>query len=164
VKLEGLVDVPRPIARRSSPRRTWHRAPGLRSIQTPGASGKAVVSLASPRALRFARAGSGCSRRDPIRARGRNPPPHRRRRATSRIRRRRAGSAWCALRLPRRIRNGADSFLGTPGSSEAFYRGASEPATTDLEISAPVDCARARASAERNGGIEIFGPPRFKII
>ncbi len=55
-------------------------------------------------------------------------------------------------------------FLETPGSSEAFYRGASEPATTDLEISAPVDFARVRASAERNGGIEILGPPPFKIV
>jgi quercetin dioxygenase-like cupin family protein len=55
-------------------------------------------------------------------------------------------------------------FLETPGSSEAFYRGASEVATTDLEISAPVDFARVRASAERNGGIEILGPPPFKIV
>ena len=54
--------------------------------------------------------------------------------------------------------------LETPGSSEAFYRGASEPATTDLEISAPVDFARVRASAELNGGIEILGPPPFKIV
>jgi quercetin dioxygenase-like cupin family protein len=54
-------------------------------------------------------------------------------------------------------------FLETPGSSEAFYRGASEPATTDLEMSAPVDFARVRASAELNGGIEILGPPPFKI-
>jgi len=55
-------------------------------------------------------------------------------------------------------------FLETPGSSEAFYRGASEPATPDLEISAPVDFARVRASADRNGGIEILGPPPFKIV
>ncbi len=55
-------------------------------------------------------------------------------------------------------------FLETPGSSEAFYRGASEPATTDLEIAAPVDFTRVRASAERNGGIEILGPPPFKIV
>src|SRR4029077_1903958 len=54
-------------------------------------------------------------------------------------------------------------FLETPGTSEAFYRGASEPATHDLEISAPVDFARVRASAERNGGIEILGPPPFKL-
>ena len=55
-------------------------------------------------------------------------------------------------------------FLETPGSSETFYRGASEPATTELEIAAPVDFARVRASAERNGGIEILGPPPFKIV
>jgi quercetin dioxygenase-like cupin family protein len=55
-------------------------------------------------------------------------------------------------------------FLETPGSSEAFYRGASEPSTSDLEISAPVDFARVRASAELNGGIEILGPPPFKIV
>jgi quercetin dioxygenase-like cupin family protein len=54
-------------------------------------------------------------------------------------------------------------FLETPGSSEAFYRGASEPATPELETAAPVDFARVRASAERNGGIEILGPPPFKI-
>jgi quercetin dioxygenase-like cupin family protein len=53
--------------------------------------------------------------------------------------------------------------LETPGTSEAFYRGASEPATRDLEASAPVDFARVRASAERNGGIEILGPPPFHM-
>src|SRR5258708_25808840 len=50
-------------------------------------------------------------------------------------------------------------FLETPGSSEAFYLGASEPATTDLELAAPVDFTRVRASAERNGGRAIPGPP-----
>jgi quercetin dioxygenase-like cupin family protein len=55
-------------------------------------------------------------------------------------------------------------FLETPGSSEAFYRGASEPATRELEAEAPVDFARVRASAEQNGGIEILGPPPFKIV
>jgi len=55
-------------------------------------------------------------------------------------------------------------FLETPGSSEAFYRGASEPATRELEAAAPVDLARVRASAEQNGGIEILGPPPFKIV
>ena len=53
-------------------------------------------------------------------------------------------------------------FLETPGSSEAFYRGASEPATRELETLAPVDFAKVRASAEQNGGIEILGPPPFK--
>jgi quercetin dioxygenase-like cupin family protein len=52
-------------------------------------------------------------------------------------------------------------FLETPGSSEAFYRGASEPLTPGLETSAPVDFDRVRASADRNGGIEILGPPPF---
>ena len=53
-------------------------------------------------------------------------------------------------------------FLETPGTSEEFYRGASEPATSALEALAPVDFARVRASAERNGGIEILGPPPFQ--
>jgi quercetin dioxygenase-like cupin family protein len=53
-------------------------------------------------------------------------------------------------------------FLETPGSSEAFYRGASEPWTRDLEAAGLVDFDRVRASAERNGGIEILGPPPFK--
>ena len=52
-------------------------------------------------------------------------------------------------------------FLETPGSSEAFYRGASEPLTKALEASAPVDFDRVRASAAENGGIEILGPPPF---
>ncbi len=51
--------------------------------------------------------------------------------------------------------------LETPGSSEAFYRGASEPLTPSLEAAAPVDFDRVRASAARNGGIEILGPPPF---
>ncbi len=51
--------------------------------------------------------------------------------------------------------------LETPGSSEAFYRGASEPLTPSLQATAPVDFDRVRASAARNGGIEILGPPPF---
>jgi len=54
-------------------------------------------------------------------------------------------------------------FLETPGTSEAFYRGASEPATNELESEAPVDFARVRASAEQNGGTEILGPPPFAM-
>ncbi len=53
--------------------------------------------------------------------------------------------------------------LETPGSSEAFYRGASEPLTPNLEATAPVDFDRVRASAARNGGIEILGPPPFAV-
>jgi quercetin dioxygenase-like cupin family protein len=52
-------------------------------------------------------------------------------------------------------------FLETPGTSEAFYRGASEPATSALEAAAPVDFTRVRASAEQHGGTEILGPPPF---
>ena len=52
-------------------------------------------------------------------------------------------------------------FLETPGTSEAFYRVASEPLTPALEASAPVDFDRVRASAAQNGGIEILGPPPF---
>jgi quercetin dioxygenase-like cupin family protein len=53
-------------------------------------------------------------------------------------------------------------FVEAPGSSEAFYRGASEPATDDLVAAAPVDFARLAASAERHGGIVILGPPPFQ--
>jgi quercetin dioxygenase-like cupin family protein len=49
--------------------------------------------------------------------------------------------------------------LQTPGSGEAFYRGASEPAGGQ---DGPVDFERIHASAARNGGIEILGPPPFE--
>jgi quercetin dioxygenase-like cupin family protein len=52
-------------------------------------------------------------------------------------------------------------FLETPGTSEAFYRGASDPLTPALMASAPVDFDCVRVSAARNGGIEILGPPPF---
>ncbi len=50
-----------------------------------------------------------------------------------------------------------------PGKAEAFYRGASEPATADTDVFGPVDFDRLRLSAERNGGIEILGPPPFDM-
>ncbi len=50
-----------------------------------------------------------------------------------------------------------------PGRAEAFFRGASEPATADTDASGPVDFNRLRLSAERNGGIEILGPPPFDM-
>ena len=53
-------------------------------------------------------------------------------------------------------------FLETPGVSEAFYRGASEPLTKSLGASAPIDFDRVRASAAQNGGLEILGPPPFE--
>jgi quercetin dioxygenase-like cupin family protein len=47
----------------------------------------------------------------------------------------------------------------TPGTGQAFYRGASEPATGDA--SDVVDIARVQASAKVNGGVQILGPPPF---
>lgn len=51
--------------------------------------------------------------------------------------------------------------LHTPGSCESFYRDASEPM---VESAGPglVDFDRVRASAQRNGGIELLGPPPFE--
>jgi quercetin dioxygenase-like cupin family protein len=46
-------------------------------------------------------------------------------------------------------------------ASQAFYRGASQPATDDTSVT--VDVARLQASAKENPrGIEILGPPPFK--
>jgi quercetin dioxygenase-like cupin family protein len=52
--------------------------------------------------------------------------------------------------------------LQTPGSAEAFYRGASEPAKADADPSGPVDFARVRESADRTGGMQVLGPPPFE--
>ena len=51
--------------------------------------------------------------------------------------------------------------LQTPGSAEAFYRGASEPASADADPSGPIDFARVREAAERSGGMQVLGPPPF---
>jgi quercetin dioxygenase-like cupin family protein len=51
--------------------------------------------------------------------------------------------------------------LQTPGIGQAFYRGASEPATDDT--SETVDIARIQASAKENPrGIELLGRPPFE--
>jgi quercetin dioxygenase-like cupin family protein len=50
--------------------------------------------------------------------------------------------------------------LETPASAEAFYRGASVPAS-EVGEDDPVDIGRVQESARRNGGIEIVGPPPF---
>jgi hypothetical protein len=50
--------------------------------------------------------------------------------------------------------------LHTPGSCQAFYWDASEPIDTDTSSGA-LDFARVQASAHKNGGIEILGPPPF---
>jgi quercetin dioxygenase-like cupin family protein len=52
--------------------------------------------------------------------------------------------------------------LQTPGSAEAFYRGASEPASDDTGPYGPVDFARVRESADRSGGMQVLGPPPFE--
>jgi quercetin dioxygenase-like cupin family protein len=51
--------------------------------------------------------------------------------------------------------------LETPGSAEAFYRGASEPLGDSSERPRPVDFAKVRESADRNGGMQVLGPPPF---
>jgi quercetin dioxygenase-like cupin family protein len=51
--------------------------------------------------------------------------------------------------------------LQTPGSAESFYRGASEPASAEIEAAGPVDFGRVREAAERSGGMEVLGPPPF---
>jgi hypothetical protein len=52
--------------------------------------------------------------------------------------------------------------LQTPGSGEAFYLAASEPATPEqIGGSGPVDFARIQKSAKETGSTEILGPPPF---
>jgi quercetin dioxygenase-like cupin family protein len=51
--------------------------------------------------------------------------------------------------------------LHTPGCCQAFYWDASEPITDDQPVGGFVDFDRVRASAQKNGGIEILGPPPF---
>jgi hypothetical protein len=51
--------------------------------------------------------------------------------------------------------------LHTPGVCEDFYRDASDPIPVGQSPSGVVDFDRVNESAERNGGIEILGPPPF---
>lgn len=51
--------------------------------------------------------------------------------------------------------------LHTPGGCEAFYWDASEPIAAGDEVAGLVDFDRIRESAQRNGGIELLGPPPF---
>jgi quercetin dioxygenase-like cupin family protein len=51
--------------------------------------------------------------------------------------------------------------LHTPGSCQAFYWDASEPLDAGEPAGEGVDFARVHASAARNGGIVILGPPPF---
>lgn len=50
--------------------------------------------------------------------------------------------------------------LQTPGSDEAFYRMASEPALPG-SVPIPLDFDRVREAAQRTGAIDIVGPPPF---
>ncbi|HET7269527.1 MAG TPA: cupin domain-containing protein [Rubrobacter sp.] len=53
--------------------------------------------------------------------------------------------------------------LQTPGSGEAFYRDATEPATAETDPDRPPDWERLRAAAESHPDIiEILGPPPFE--
>ena len=51
--------------------------------------------------------------------------------------------------------------LQTPGSAEAFYREASEPAVAGDDPMGSVDFARVHAAAARVGGMDVVGPPPF---
>jgi len=51
--------------------------------------------------------------------------------------------------------------LQTPGTGEAFYRDAGEPANSAADASRPPDWARLREVAERSESIELVGPPPF---
>jgi quercetin dioxygenase-like cupin family protein len=51
--------------------------------------------------------------------------------------------------------------LHTPGSCQAFNLEASEPIGPGHGASGVVDFDRVHASAKKNGGIEILGPPPF---
>lgn len=49
-------------------------------------------------------------------------------------------------------------FLQTPGSGQAFYRQASEPAG---EVDGPVNFAKIGEAAKQTGATEVLGPPPF---
>jgi quercetin dioxygenase-like cupin family protein len=81
-----------------------------------------------------------------------------------------AGGIACAPRgVPHAFKvTGVDGArllcLHTPGCCQAFYWDASEPVGVDDHRDAaagPVDMSRVQASAKKNGGIEILGPPPF---
>ena len=53
--------------------------------------------------------------------------------------------------------------LQTPGSGEAFYRAATEPATAETDPGRPPEWDRVRTAAERHPDIiQILGPPPFE--
>lgn len=53
--------------------------------------------------------------------------------------------------------------IQTPGWGQEFYRGASDPAADNANGSGSFDLDRLKASAAKNGGVEILGPPPFEL-
>jgi quercetin dioxygenase-like cupin family protein len=51
--------------------------------------------------------------------------------------------------------------LQVPGAGAAFYLGASDPATPELEAQAPVDFERVVRVGAATGGMKLVGPPPF---
>jgi quercetin dioxygenase-like cupin family protein len=51
--------------------------------------------------------------------------------------------------------------MQVPGHGDAFYRGASDPATAELEAAAPVDFDRVIEVGTSSGGMVVLGPPPF---
>ena len=82
------------------------------------------------------------------------------------------GIASAARGVPHAFQvSGADGArllcLHTPGCCQAFYWDASEPVARDDRRgidAGPVDMGRVQASAKKNGGIEILGPPPFSQV
>jgi hypothetical protein len=54
--------------------------------------------------------------------------------------------------------------LQTPGSAEAFYRQASEPAQAGDDPMGAVDFARVHEAAVSTGGMKVVGPPPFAQV
>ena len=52
--------------------------------------------------------------------------------------------------------------LHTPGSCDAFYLDASAPLDDIPELERTIDLSVVQASAQRNPGIELLGPPPFE--
>jgi quercetin dioxygenase-like cupin family protein len=51
--------------------------------------------------------------------------------------------------------------LQTPGSAEAFYRMASQPATTTTDPAGSIDMSKVIEAGEKTGGMKVVGPPPF---
>ncbi|WP_427018666.1 cupin domain-containing protein [Pseudarthrobacter sp. P1] len=75
------------------------------------------------------------------------------------------GMATAPRGVPHAFKVLADSTrllcLHTPGLCQAFYWDASVPLDDDDPGHGGVDFGRVRDSAQRNGGIELLGPPPF---